>query len=262
VAAEDFPIALNEVGLSWLLSLQNPFGSPYLVLQSPNFWLLTARTQTGGFSLLRTSEAAVQELINWLGPIPQKRGYGKHVILDFETTDHYYQYVSYFSPAGAPLKASGGVFLRRGYHHIALPPSLALQNTLIHELTHNRLAHLPSPTWLSEGLAVTMERRIGGNKFGRLDRELLQKHIQHWTAQTIGPFWTGRSFYDEDGEIVLLSYSLAETLVDILAQDFPRSRFIEFVSQSHRSDGGQGAAKQCLGISLGELVSTFLGPGE
>jgi hypothetical protein len=81
-----------------------------------------------------------------------------------------------------------------------------------------------------------MERRFGGNKFGRLDRELLQKHMRHWTTQTIGPFWTGRSFYDEDGEIAHLSYSLAETLVDILAQDFPRSRFIEFVSQSFGSD--------------------------
>jgi hypothetical protein len=129
VPADDVPIAWNEVGLSWLLALKSHLAPPYLVLQSPNFWLLTARPQAGGF---------------------------------------------------------GGVFLRKGYRHIALPPSLALQNTLIHELMHNRLAHLPSPTWLSEGLAVTVERRIGGNKSGLLDRELHQKHAtldttNHWS---------------------------------------------------------------------------------
>ncbi|MBV8213273.1 MAG: hypothetical protein JOZ08_08615 [Verrucomicrobia bacterium] len=96
VASDDVPIAWNEVGLSWLLNLKTHLGSPYSVLQSPNFWLLTARSQAGGFTLLRTSEAAVQELTNWLGPIAQKRGHGKHVILDFETTDHYYRYIGYF----------------------------------------------------------------------------------------------------------------------------------------------------------------------
>jgi hypothetical protein len=262
VAPEDVPIAWNEVGLSWLLNLKDHLGEPYSVLQSPNFWLLTARRQADGFSLLRTSEAAVQELTNWLGPISQKRGHGKHVILDFEATDHYYRYLTYFFPPGAPLKASGGVFLRKGYRHIALPPSPVLQNALIHELSHNRLAHLPSPTWLSEGLAVTMERRIGGNKFGRLDRELYEEHRRHWTSQSIVDFWTGKSFHDEDGDVVHLSYNLGEILVDILVQDFPRPRFIEFVTHASASDGGRAAADQCLGINLGDLVSVVLGPGQ
>jgi hypothetical protein len=262
VAAEDVPVAWNEVGLSWLLSLKNHLGTPYSVLQSTNFWLLTARSQADGFTLLRIGEAAVLGLTNWLGPIADKRGHGKHVILDFETADHYYRYLSYLYPPGAPLKASGGVFLGKGYHHIPLPPSPGLQNTLIHELTHNRLAHLRSPRWLGEGLAVTMERRIGGNRFGRLDRELLQKHSRHWTTQTILAFWNGESFLDKDGEIVRLSYSLAETLVDILIQDFSRPKFTKFVSHARGSDGGRAAASQCLGIHLGELVSRFLGPGE
>jgi hypothetical protein len=262
VATEDFPIAWNEVGLSWLLNLKNHLGTPYSILQSPNFWLLTARSQAAGFNLLRTSEATVQELTNWLGPIAQKRGHGKHVILDFESTDHYYQYLSYFYSTDEPLRASGGVFLRKGYRHIALPPSPATRSTVIHELTHNRLVHLPAPLWLNEGLAVTMERRIGGNQVGRLDRELQEKHAQHWTSKTICFFWGGESFRDQDGEVVHLSYSLAETLVDILVQDFPRSKFIEFVAQARARDGGQAAANQCLGINLGDLVSVFLGPGE
>jgi hypothetical protein len=54
-----------------------------------------------------------------------------------------------------------------------------------------------------------------------------------------------------DGEIVHLSYSLTETLVNILTQDFSKSRFIEFVSQSSRSDGDESAAQHCLGIFFG-----------
>jgi hypothetical protein len=80
------------------------------------------------------------------------------------------------------LPPSGGVFLSRGYRRIALPPSPRLKDTLIHELTHNRLAHLHSPIWLAEGLAATMERRVGGNRHGRLDRELYQKHKEHWSS--------------------------------------------------------------------------------
>jgi hypothetical protein len=106
-----------------------------------------------------------------------------------------------------------------------------------------------------------MERRIGGNQFGRLDRELQQKHKRHWTSQAIVPFWTGESFLDQDGEIVRLSYSLTEILVDILVQDFPRPRFIEFVAQARGSDDGRAAASHSLGINSGELVSSFLGPG-
>jgi hypothetical protein len=39
--------------------------------------------------------------------------------------------------------------------------------------------------------------------------------------------------------------------------DFFRPDFIAFVAKAQRTDSGQLAASECLGISLGDLASTF-----
>lgn len=260
IAEENLHIAWQEISFNWVCNLKLHLGADYSVYQSPNFILLTSRGLNESKTILRTSELAVQFLVKWLGSIAEKKGYGKHVVLDFTSIENYYDYVSYFYPPGSPLIASGGVFLRGGYQHIALPPSRQVQDTLIHELAHNRLAHLPLPTWLNEGIAVTMERKIGGKKHGRIDRDLHKKHRDYWSRKTISAFWTGQSFNDIDGEIIHLSYSLADTLVDLLVQEFPN--FLEFVSEANREDASQSALQKYFGINLSDLISTFLGPGD
>jgi hypothetical protein len=182
------------------------------------------------------------------------------VILDFGTEENYYDYVSYFYIPESPLVASSGIFLSKGYQHIALPPLERMQDTLIHELTHNRLAHLTLPLWLNEGIAVNMERRIGGSKSGVLDRDLLRKHRRYWTKETIKGFWVGNSFRDIDGNIIRLSYSLAEILVDLLVQEFPN--FMDFVARANRKDAGQSAAIETFAVTLNDVAKTFLGPGD
>ena len=259
VADEDQAIAWREAAADWLLKLKAHLAAKYFVAESTNFLLLTSRSPDAGKSILRTSELAVQSLTNWLGAVAEKRGHGKHVVLDFDSIENYYDYVSYFYKEGS-VRASGGVFIRRGYQHIALPPSRGVQNTLIHELTHNRLSHLPLPAWLNEGIAVTMERKLSGNKHGLLDRELHRKHQNHWSTATIKDFWSGDSFDDEDGEVVGLSYSLGEILVDLLVQEFPN--FMEFVARADYKDAGQAAAAEVFGIDLNDIASAYLGPGD
>ena len=260
IAEDDLSTAWQEIAWAWLSRLQERLGGSYSVSQSTNFLLLTNRNLNAKQFILRTSETAVQLLVNWLGAIAEKRGHGKHVILDFDTIENYYDYVSYFYKPDTGVRASGGVFLRGGYQHIALPPLPRPQDTLIHELTHNRLAHLPLPSWLNEGIAVTMERKIGGNKSGRLDRELHRKHREYWTPETIVAFWTGDSFDDDEGEVIHLSYSLAETLVDLMVQEFPN--FMNFVAHAHRDDAGRNAAYEVFGVELNEIATVFLGPGD
>jgi len=259
-AAEDLAATWQGVAFDWLSRLQADLGNKYSISESTNFVLLTSRSAAAAQSILRTSESAVQLLTNWLGSVAEKRGYGKHVILDFDTEENYYVYVSYFRPRDSPIIASGGVFLRDGYQHIALPPSKRMQDVLIHELAHNRLAHLPLPSWLNEGIAVNMERRVGGNKQGMLDRDLVQKHRKYWTKETIEGFWSGTSFRDMDGKVIHLSYSLAEILVDLLVQEFPN--FMDFVARANWNDAGQGAAFEVFGVTLNDIAQTFLGPGE
>lgn len=260
VSAEDLAVAWQEIVFGWLSTLKDRLGESYHVRQSPNFFLLTSKSLEASKAILRTSESAVLLLTHWLGRVAEKRGYGKHVILDFATIEDYYDYVSYFYASESSVRASGGVFLKRGYQHIALPPADRTQEVLIHELSHNRLAHLPLPDWLNEGISVTMERKIGGKKHGKLDRELHGKHRDYWTPETITAFWTGDSFDDIDGEIIRLSYSLADIFVDLLVQEFPN--FTEFVAHANRNDAGQAASQQYFGVSLNDVASTFLGPGD
>jgi hypothetical protein len=260
VEDESLPIAWHEISCDWVSSLKKHLGEHYFIYESPNFILLTGRSRDAGKAILQTCELAVKFLVSWLGPIAEKRGQGKHVILDFDSSENYYDYVSYFYPAGSPPVVTGGVFLRDGYHHIALPPAQQIQDVLVHELTHNRVAHLPLPKWLNEGIAVTMERKISGNKNGQVDRELHRKHRGYWSTETISAFWNGRSFVDIEGDTIHLSYNLAEVLVDLLVQEFPN--FLEFVSEANYKDAGESAAAKCFDISLNDLASTFLGPGD
>jgi hypothetical protein len=260
IPAEDLPYAWQEISFDWLAKLEAQLGGNYVVDESANFLLLTSKGPDARRSVLKTSELAVQFLVKWLGAIAEKRGQGKHVVLDFATIENYYDYVSYFYAPGSPLIASGGVFLRRGYQHIALPPSQGVQDVLIHELAHNRLSHLPLPAWLNEGIAVTMERKIGGNRSGRLDHELHRKHRDYWSPETMAAFWNGYSFHDTDGKVIGLSYSLADNLVDLLVQEFPN--FMDFVAQANRKDAGQAAAEAVFDLSLNDIASAFLGPGE
>lgn len=260
IAEDDLSAAWQEIAWTWLSRLREHLGGSYSVSQSTNFILLTNRDINARQFILRTSETAVQLLVHWLGVVAEKRGHGKHVILDFDTIENYYDYVSYFYATDAGVRASGGVFLRKGYQHIALPPLPRPQDTLIHELTHNRLSHLPLPSWLNEGIAVTIERKIGGNKGGRLDRDLHRKHREYWTTETIVAFWTGDSFDDDEGEVIHLSYSLAETLVDLMVQEFPS--FMDFVAHAQRDDAGQAAARKVFGVDLNEIAAIFLGPGD
>jgi hypothetical protein len=260
VAADDLPSAWEELAFDWLTAVTNRLGGNYSVNRSRNFLLLTSRKPHAIRSILETSEVATQHLVRWLGPIAEKRGHGPHVVMDFATVEQYYDYISYFYPANSETAGSSGVFLGRGYQHIAIPPSNWMQDTLIHELTHNRLVHLPLPLWLEEGIAVTMERKIGGRKGGTLDRELQRKHHQYWSSETIPAFWNGRSFKNPDGEISHLSYSLAEILVDLMVQEFPN--FMEFVGRANGKDAGQAAAKEVFDVTLNDIASAFLGPGE
>jgi hypothetical protein len=260
IPEKDVSQAWHELALDWLNVLRDRLGGSYTVTSSPNFLLLTSRSRDAARSILNTSETAIQRLVRWLGPIAEKRGNGPHVILDFKTIEHYYDYLSYFYPADSHTIASGGIFLSRGYQHIALPPSNWMQDTLVHELTHNRLTHLHLPLWLEEGVAVTMERKISGNRHGTLDRELDRKHRAYWSPATIPAFWSGASFRNPDGEISHLSYSLAEILVDLMVQEFPN--FMDFVARAKAEDAGQAAAKESFDVSLNDITIAFLGPGD
>jgi hypothetical protein len=84
----------------------------------------------------------------------------------------------------------------------------AIEPTIVHEMTHGCLAHLPIPAWLNEGIAVNTERRFAAVQPGLYTPEQMHaKHQAFWGDAEIQEFWSGKSFLRPD-EGNMLSYDL------------------------------------------------------
>ena len=91
-----------------------------------------------------------------------------------------------------------------------------------------------------------------------MDNKLLARHQLFWGEKEMQEFWSGKSFQRTD-EGQELSYNLAQWIVNSLSQDY--DLFIQFVNKAFSSDGGEAAAKECYGGSLGNFMNKFLGEG-
>jgi hypothetical protein len=208
----------------------------------------------------RFVERAWKQIVTQLEGLVSDRGQGKGVVMVFASQDAYYEYSAFFYPDGEhPLSA--GVFLRAEYGHVAIPfhDIQETEATIAHELTHCYLSPLPIPLWLNEGLAVTFENEVCGNRPLRMDPDRLGEHHAFWNEHTIQEFWSGRSFQRTD-EGLDLSYELARYCVRALAHD--REPFIEFARRAGFEDAGEAAAVAVYGGSLGGLIEQFFGPGH
>jgi hypothetical protein len=193
--------------------------------------------------------------------------------------DDYYSYISQFYPEGVHT-LSAGVHIYAGFPQIVVHFQSwhgALQ-TLGHEMSHACVAHLPLPRWLDEGIAQSLEKLIGDvpppdswsdaaalnslqNSWQSplLTGELAERHHAFWNEENIQAFWAGTSF-GEPGDASELSYSLAEILFNLIAQDFGSWR--DLLSRAHFDDAGHTAAHDCFGLGLEEISGRFLGEGN
>src|SRR5688572_13369934 len=81
------------------------------------------------------------------------------------------------------------------------------------------------------------------------------KHQRFWKEADIQHFWSGHSFgRTDDGNS--LSYDLARIIVEQLAKDW--ESFKRFVLAARHDDGGEAAAREHLGISLGDIAAALL----
>ena len=152
-----------------------------------------------------------------------------------------------------------------GYQHVAFTQSWSADDerrTLVHELAHNLVAHLPLPLWLNEALAMAFEADIAGGTHEPVTRELAARHREYWTAETIQEFWIGHSFSDVEGQE--LAYSLSRVLLHLIYTEVrpPEGHFRRFVLTADWADAGAAAAQEHLEIPLENLIAAFLGPGD
>jgi hypothetical protein len=258
VKTEDLSAAWEFAAQKWLEQLVQDLGGDSCLYNSAHFFCVSDLDPATAQTLLTYAESVLAVIRTNLRTAAWTGYYGRHVLLIFADQDDYYAYISYFCREGMhPL--SGGVFLARGYAHVALPfgDPRSAEHIIVHELVHNLLAHLSLPGWLNEGLAVVIDRTIQRRPF-LLDRDLVNQHVQYWTEKEIQSFWAGAAF-SVAGDSNELSYSLAEILVTLLSEKGPA--FIEFVKHADWRDAGQDAAINFLRTDLGDIVGGFFGPG-
>ena len=255
----------SAVAHAWLVELATSLGPGYAIAESEEFMLLGALSDRQQRLVLDYAESTRNRVLKVLPDIAQDDGYGKTVILVFDSEDRYYEYIANYYPEetdGREFAFSSGMFIDRGYGHFVFVADdlTRIEPVIAHELTHCLVRHLPLPAWVNEGIAVNTERRLcPASRSAFTVQELQYKYATFWNADTIQEFWSGKSWLrPDDGNP--LSYELATTFISLAAKDW--AAFASFVRAADAADAGDGAARQHLGYPVANFAEVVLGPGE
>lgn len=232
-------------------------GERYRVHESADALLVSAQPMRAVKVSLDYLALTQRRVARSLGRLAGDRAPEKQVVMLIDDEDDYYRYLGGRYPEDGEFQMSAGVhFNGPGPHFVVNGDELEqVQPTIVHEMTHAFLAHLPIPAWLNEGLAVNMETAFGRVADAHKLIELEKKHRGFWTPEAIQEFWSGRSYHrPDDGNE--LSYDLGRILVTGMSD--PWSRFEDFALEARLDDAGAAAAERHLHVDLGEFVRHYL----
>jgi hypothetical protein len=233
-------------------------GSGYRLEEGDTAMVLSSLPPNLAQAAVKFMDKSLRRILAALEGIAQVPDLGKDLLLVFDTQERYYEYVSHYYPENGEFAFSGGMHIDAGCGHYATVKDelRAIEPTIVHEMTHGCLAHLPIPAWLNEGIAVNTERRFAGAQPGLYTPEQMHaKHLAFWGEAEIQEFWSGKSFLRPD-EGNMLSYDLARVLVDFFAREW--ETFKTFSLAASRADGGSEAAQRHLPLGLGAAVCALL----
>jgi hypothetical protein len=254
--------AWGRCEIAWLQHLQSALGPDYRLRIADEVALLSTLDDTTAKTTLAFVSKARERIARTLNGLAEVPEWGYDIVLVFDDEDTYYRYASHHYPDEGEFAFSSGMYLGGACGHFTTVKDQlqSIEPTIVHELTHALLGHLPIPTWLNEGLAVNTEHRFyppaaGSHRGGRDAALQHARHQNFWGAAEIQQFWSGDSFHrtDQGNE---LSYDLARILTAQFASDW--ETFKAFALEAHQSDGGAQAARERLGISLGSAVCALL----
>lgn len=257
--------AANALGWRWLRLLVPAMSEPHALSESPHFYILTLPKVDEVKRMLRFLEETRVQVLRALASAAPPSDRPKHIVVVCGRREDYDELVATESSVDErDLADSGGMFFSQGFSRIALPSATLtdFHATVVHELVHDCVAHLPLPMWLNEGVTQMLEYELVSWRPFHLDREVMKKHASHWTAETIQEFWSGRAF-SLPGDSQMLSYNLAVVLVRKIMGEvaYGPEDFWAFVREAKAGDAGDVALRAQFEVSLEEVVSDFLGPG-
>ena len=252
------PGAWTELERAWLEHLRSALGGAYTLRESDASALVSTLEPNVAEATLGFMAKTLQRVVRVLDGIAEVPAWGKDILLVFDDEETYYRYASQFYPDGE-FAGSGGMYINAGCGHFVTVKSdlRAIEPTIVHEMTHGCLGHLPIPAWLNEGLAVNTEQRLCPVPPQRLTpHQMHAKHRRFWGDGEIQEFWSGKSFLRND-DANMLSYDLARILVaQLSAADW--SSFRDFVLHADGDDAGSSAAAKHLDVELGALACALL----
>ncbi|MFT3735109.1 MAG: hypothetical protein QM776_08800 [Rhodocyclaceae bacterium] len=250
--------AWADCELAWLVHLRDALGNGYELRKQDSAILLSSLEPNVAEATLAFVNRTVQRIVRVLDGVAESPAWGHDILIVFDDQESYYRYVAQVYPAAGEFAASSGMYIHAGCgHFVTVKDDLqTIEPVIAHELTHACLGHLPIPAWLNEGLAVNTENRLCPSPHGMPDaRRQHARHLAFWGEQEIQQFWSGKSFLrnDEGNE---LSYDLARILVSHFAEDW--ETFRGFARAADLADGGAAAAREHLGMDLGDAVCAVL----
>ncbi len=246
-------------GREWVHLLRSALGNGYMGYESSNCWLVSSQPEATCRRLLVWLEQIRKRIVLMLGQDSARSLHGKCPVLITHDLETYHEYVAAYLPEDENAM-SGGMFINHGYGHFVftfLNMSQA-ESVLAHELTHALVAHLPLPAWLNEGVAQLCEQQVTGRDTADYDR-IKETLSTYWDAGTIQDLWSGRGFNRQD-EGQMQSYHLAKVLTRALIGDV--ERFRRFLVEAEAADAGAAAVSKHFGLTVGALVTDYLGDGD
>lgn len=243
---------------SFVLNLAKALGPPYRVHESADALLLSHLDDRRARVVIDHIARTRSRVVRLLDGLAEPPDLGKDVFLLFAEQDDYYRYISRYYPEGGEYAGSAGVHINAGCGHFAAHGDdlLHIEPTVVHEMTHSLVSHLPLPLWLNEGIAVNTERRLCASS---LDYEVAERQARHrsfWNPERMAAFWSGDAFHSPGEHVAELAYDLARQIVQGLATNWPVFR--DFALRADFADAGEEAANAVLGVGLGELVAGTL----
>lgn len=250
--------AITECKRGWLLHLRDTLGPGYEVHESRHAMVLSPYSARFANQMLSFVERTRRRIVEALDGVAAFGAHDREILIVFNDQETYYRYVSHAYPDDGEFAFSSGMFLHAGCPHFVTvheEENHIVERVIAHEMTHASVAHLRIPLWVNEGLAVNIENRLMGSPPKMFSpAEMRDKHLAFWNQETIQEFWSGRSFErPDDGN--LLSYDLAQILIEILAGQWPQFR--AFATAASYDDAGASAAGEHLQLDLGVSVAAI-----